>query len=104
MVLLGFDLKQGKIILGSNKKRHEAQTKRKTKEAILLKHGDFGMVFQVPGKYFVLESCFGKIIGFIWRSKDHLEDEGPIWTHLEDHKGHLVMKGLSKNVENHGFE
>ena len=27
---------------------------------------------------------FRKLIGFIWRSKDHLEDEGPIWTHLED--------------------
>ena len=33
---------------------------------------------------FCLVSFFEKIIGFIWRSKDHLEDEGPIWTHLED--------------------
>ena len=37
-----------------------------------------------PENVFFLGSFFGKLIGFIWRSKDHLEDEGPIWTHLED--------------------
>ena len=39
-----------------------------------------------PGfrKIFVLGVICRKIIGFIWRSKDYLEDEGPIWTHLED--------------------
>jgi hypothetical protein len=58
--------------------------KKQKNAAILSKHDDFGMVFQVPGKYFLRVSFFGKSIGFIWRSKAHLEDEGPIWAHLED--------------------
>ena len=47
------------------------------------KNDDFGRLSRFPENI-----CFGvifrKIIGFIWRSKDHLEDEGPIWAHLED--------------------
>ena len=56
----------------------------KNKRRHFAKNADCWMVFQVPGKFILLGSFFGKLIGFIWRSKDHLEDEGPIWTHLED--------------------
>ena len=51
------------------------------KEAILSKNDDFGKLSKFPILFG--GSFFGKLIGFIWRSKDHLEDEGPIWTHLE---------------------
>ena len=59
-------------------------------------------IWEGPQEICFWGSFIGKLIGFIWRSKDHLEDEdpsGPIWRT----KGHLVMKGLSKNVENHRF-
>ena len=60
--------------------------------------------FPVSWKYFVLEGHFSKWVFTECRSTRSpwgLEKiQGPIWMS----KDHLVMKGLSKNVNNHEFQ
>ena len=72
------------------------------REPFCQRNEDFGRLSRFPEHIFVgghfseNELVLFGGPGIIWRMKD---PSIPIWRT----KGHLVMKGLSKNVENHGF-